>query len=223
MRASLTWEENFPKGYGHTSLAYLKRCPGFADAKKGDLNAAQFVVSRCVKQDRLRGLRKQYPDAVLLPVLGLNQLPLALAQMIGLPIWLHVVLYHTVSRKQLCAFQRLLHKPSFSGYIQCGVEYILIDDVVTQGGTIAALREFVMVRGGKVVAAVALAFAIGSHAIAPTKGYMVRLFVKFGSSLICFLRILGIAATLCELTNAQVRYLLRFASVGNMMKKLDVA
>lgn len=223
MNISLAWEKNFPRGYGHTSIAYLKRCLGFEDAKKGDLDAAQFVVSRCVKQHRLCALRKQFPDAVLLPVLGKNRLPLALAQIIGLPIWFNVFLLHTVSRKYLCAFQRLLHKPVFTGRIQCGVAYILVDDVITQGGTVAALREFVLVRGGKVVAVVALAYAIGSHDVAPAKKHLVRLILKFGSALIQLLQILNVAYSVQELTNSQARYLLRFGSVRNMMKKLAVA
>lgn len=220
MSTSLAWEENFPKGYGHTSISYLKRCPGFDDAKKGDLDAARFVVLSSVKQERICSLREQYPDAILIPVLGRNLLPLALAQIIGLPIWTKVFLLHSVSRKRLCAFQRLLQKPIFTGVIQSNTTYILVDDVITQGGTIAALREFVIAHGGKVVAVVALAYAIGSHAIAPKKWNIVMLLVKFGARLLQFLQILGIASTFEELTNMQARYLLRFASIRNIAKKL---
>jgi hypothetical protein len=184
------------------------------------MNAARFVVGQCVKQNRLQELRMKYPDAVLIPVLGANKIPLALAQEIGLPIWLHVRLIHTVSRKVLNAIQRLLHKPLFAGFVKRGDAYILVDDVVTQGGTISALREFVMVHGGRVVAVVALAFAIGSHAVAPMKGYVVRLFVKFGSLLERLLQMLGVTAAFRGLTNAQARYLLRFASVRNIIKRI---
>jgi hypothetical protein len=214
------WENDFPNGYGHTSIAFLKRCVCFEDAKNGDLDAAQFVVSRCVKHNRLCDLREKYPDAVLLPVLGRNQLPLALALAIGLPIWTHVYLLQTVSRRVLNAAQRLLHIPVFMGYIKEGSEYILVDDVITQGGTITALRRFVVARGGTVVAVVALAYAIGSHAVAPTKRTLIRLTVKFNAALILLLRMLGIAASAQGLTNSQARYLLCFASLGNIEKKL---
>lgn len=217
---NISWEDSFPAGYGHTSLAFLKRCLGFEEAKNGGLEAASFVVSRCVKQNRLRHLRERHPDAVLLPVLGKNKLPLALAQEIGLPIWYGVRLIHIVNRKMLSAIQRLLHKPKFCGFIQEGTQYILIDDVITQGGTIAALREFVIVRGGRVVAVVALAYAIGSHAIAPLKRNVVRLLVKFGMPLILLLQSLGIICDVHELTNSQIKYLLRFASVMNIMHKV---
>jgi hypothetical protein len=216
----IEWESDFPKGYGHTSIAFLKRCLGFEDAKNGDMDAAHFVVGRCVKQDRLQKLREQYPNAVLLPVLGNNKLPLALAQIIGLPIWLDVHLVHIVSRKLLCAIERFLHRPIFTGYIQGDLEYIIIDDVITQGGTISALRNYVISMGGVVVAVVALAYAIGSHAVAPIKRHLVRLLLKFGMTLMSFLKIYGIAVSTRALTNSQVKYLLRFASVGNILKKI---
>jgi hypothetical protein len=221
MDVSLEWEEGFPKGVGHTSLAFLRRCIGFKDAKNGDLDSAQFVVSQCVKKDRLDKLREKYPGAVLLPVLGENKLPMALAQAVGLPIWTEVYLIQTISRKLLCAIERLLHKPIFTGNIQSGLEYILVDDVITQGGTISALREYVLALGGMVVAVVALAYAIGSHAVAPLKQHVVRLMVKFGMALMRLLRMLGIAASAQGLTNSQIKYLLRFASVGNFLKKME--
>ena len=145
MRISLTWDKNFPKGYGHTSIAFLKRCYGFYQAKNVDLNLAHNVVRKCIKQDRLQKLREEYPDAVLIPVLGRNQLPLALAYEIGLPIWFNVYILHTVSRKSLYLMHRLLHKPVFTGYIEQNISYTLVDDIVTQDGTILALRNFVMI------------------------------------------------------------------------------
>ena len=220
MWRSTAWEKWFPKGYGHTSITFLRRCLGFKDAKAGNIDAARFVVRRCVKQERLCELRERYPDAILLPVLGQNKLPLALAQAIGLPIWLQVRLVHTVSRKVLNAIQRLMHKPVFTGYIRHDMEYIIVDDVITQGGTVAALREFVLVRGGRVVAVVALAYAIGSHAVAPLKKHIVRLIVKFGMPLIFLLRAFKIATGFWELTNSQAKYLRCFASLENIRKRL---
>ena len=220
MRISLTWDKNFPKGYGHTSIAFLKRCCGFYQAKNGDLISALNVVSKCVKQERLQELRKKYPNAVLIPVLGRNQLPLALAYEIGLPIWLNVYLLHSVSRKLLCAIHRLLHKPIFTGYIRKNTDYILVDDIIAQGGTILALRNFVTARGGNVVAVIALAYAVGSQNIAPLKKNMIRLFLKFGNRLVQLLNIYGIAVSFYELTNSQVIYLNRFTSFENIIKKI---
>jgi hypothetical protein len=93
-------------------------------------------------------------------------------------------------------------------------------DVVCQGGTVAALRRFVVNHGGVVVAVVALAFAIGSTAVAPARRFWLRLMVKFGMTLTSLLQFYGIAVSILHLTNSQIRYLLRFASVGNIERKL---
>lgn len=220
MNMSFVWEDNFPKGYGHTSIAFLKRCYGFEDAKNGDLNAAHFVANRCIKQDRLCELREKYPDAIVLPVICKNKLPLALAQAIGLPVWYDVHLLPTVPRKFLCAIQRLLLKPTFIGAIHSDLDYILVDDIITQGGTIAELRKYVLINGGNVVAVVALAYAIGSHDVAPSKKHVVRLLVKFGETIIFLLKMFGIVEYVQELTNSQVKYLLKFASIRNIEKNV---
>lgn len=220
MPASLTWDKDFPKGYGHTSIAFLKRCYGFYQAKNGDFDAALNVVSKCIKQKRMQELRSKYPNAVLIPILGQNQLPLALAYKIEMPICFNIRLIYSVSRKLLCAIHRLLNKPMFIGYIVKNTDYIIVDDIVTQGGTISALRNFIMGRGGNVVAVVALAYAIGSHDIAPLKKYTVRLVLKFGNRLIQLLNIYGIAVSFQELTNSQAKYLNRFTSFENIIRKI---
>ena len=217
----IPWEENFPKGFGHTNIAYLKRCTGYEDAKNGDMCSARFVVSQCVKRSRIMALRERYPDAILLPVVGRNKLPMALAEEIGLPVWDSVTLLQKLTRKHLCAIERFMHKPLFTGYIRRDAKYILVDDVITQGGTISALRELVLIQGGKVVAVVALAFAIGSHAVAPLGKHKIGLFLKFGFKLPCILRNYEIAEDVEELTNSQMKYLLRFSSAGNIERKME--
>jgi hypothetical protein len=219
---SLVWGNNFPKGFGHTSIAYLKKCPDFERAKNGDLTAAFRVVQRCVKPSRIIEMIEKFPDSVLLPVLGRNALPLAFAETIGLPVWKKVIPISTLPRKKMMAIQRLLHKPVFAGSIQEGKEYIIVDDIITQGGTIAALREFVLARGGKVVAVTALAFSIGSHHIAPTINILHYLFFKFGYT-IYLLQIIGIFRFFNEMTHSQVKYLLKFSSVYNIFRKIVYA
>jgi hypothetical protein len=216
------WEEGFPRGYGHTSVAYLKRCEGFERAKNGDMNAADSVVQQCVKYKRIHELQSEYPNSVLLPVIGRNALPLAFAQALNMPVWKNVLLTDPLPRKKLFAIQRLLHKPVFVGFVQKDTEYIIVDDVITQGGTIATLREYVLARGGRVVAVSALAFSVGSHYIAPTKDVLLRLFAKFGYP-IGILQAMGFVGSLEELTYSQVRYLLRFSSVRNICNKMEQA
>jgi len=212
-------EDGSLKGNGHTSISYLKQCAGYEQAKNGDIDAARSVVQQCVKKERIADLRRRFPGSVLLPVLGRNQLPLALAQEIELPIWKEVQRTDRTPRKLLRAIQRLLHKPKFTGYIEKNTDYIIIDDIITQGGTVSSLREFVRTQGGKISAVVALAYAIGSHDITPTRENLFRYFFKFGEE-VFILNDRGVAYRYEELTNSQVRYLLKFSSTKNIHNKI---
>lgn len=115
---SFIWEQDFPKGYGHTSIAYLKRCLGYEMAKNGCLYAAQDVVMQCIKRNRLDNIREEYTDSFLLPISGRNALPQAFAEAIGLELWDKVFRVDKVQRKSLCAIHRLQHKPIFAGHVE---------------------------------------------------------------------------------------------------------
>ena len=218
------WEADFPEGLGHTSISYLKRCDGYHAAKNGDMLAAMCVVEKCVKLDRIVAVREQFPKAVLLPVISQNVIPLALASFIGLPVYTGVRRVDAQKRQGLPAILRLMHKPEFSGRIISGMSYIIVDDVVTQGGTVASLRHYVLERGGTVLAIVALAFAIGSRAITMTRVNWVRMLLRFDrSKLENALETYGLCSNVRQLTNSQVGYILRFRSIHTFTSKLEKA
>ena len=141
--------------------------------------AAHRVVKQCVKPKRIEAFREEFANAFVLPVSGANALPMALAQEVGLEVWDKIIRTDKVKRKELPAIKRLQHKPIFTGIIKYDAQYVIIDDIVTQGGTITALRKYILSNGGKVAAIMALAYAIGSYNISPTKDKYVRLFLKF--------------------------------------------
>jgi len=215
------WNKNFPPLYGHTSIAYLKRCPGFNDAKQGDMRAALLVTGVSVKLQRIQELREKYPSAVLLPVMSNNKLPEALARTIGLKVCTGVREVQTLTRKNLSAMERLIHKPRFRGTVCKGESYIIVDDIVTQGGTVSALRQFILSKGGFVVAVVALAYSAGSGVIVPNTDRIHQLVEKFGySRIVETLRSYHIANDLQEMTNSQISYLLRFKTMERIIKKI---
>lgn len=214
----LKWDENFPIGYGHTSISFLKKCKGYTAAKNGDLEAAKLVVAQCAKSVRILELHDRYPEAILIPVMSQNMLPLALALHIGLPIHIGIGYVRESCRRNMSAMQRLLNTPSFHGDICRGTVFILVDDVVTQGGLMASLRRYILLCGGKIAAVVALAYACGSKTLALTEKNLHSLNQKFGHPLFDFLQDFGIATVPDHLTNSQAIYLLSFDSVKNMRK-----
>jgi len=219
-----TWDPGFPKGYGHTSISYLKARIGYEKAKNGDKKAADSVVRQCIKHSKIQYIRQLYPNAVLFPVLGINKLPLALAEAIGLPVCTGIYVIQSAKRKELTAMQRLLNKPQF--YIRYKYfppcEYIIVDDIVTQGGMVAELRRRIIISGGKVLAIVALAYATGSHNIAPIQIILEKIANKFDETeLTSFLTEYNITSKIEELTNSQCRYLMHFKSISNIKKKAN--
>lgn len=107
--------------------------------------------------------------------------------------------------------QRLLNRPLFDGKVQKGYNYIILDDVVTQGGTVSCMRHFLNEHGAKVVAVSALAFGKESTTIALQHETHMKILEKFGrDGLEGFLQEKGIVRGIEELTNAEGKYLLKF-------------
>lgn len=80
-----------------------------------------------------------------------------LAKHIGGELDDEIVQIARVGRSKLTTFLRFLCQPSFAGEVSKGRPYILVDDVVTTGGTFAALYSFIAGCGGTVIATTALA------------------------------------------------------------------
>lgn len=57
----------------------------------------------------------------------------------------------TVTRDKAGAWFRLAHRAEFYGDIERGRNYMIVDDVMTMGGTLADLRSFIIQNGGGVV------------------------------------------------------------------------
>ena len=51
-------------------------------------------------------------------------------------------------------FSRLARQAEFAGVVQVGCEYVLVDDFVGMGGTLANLKGYIESNGGRVLAAV---------------------------------------------------------------------
>jgi hypoxanthine-guanine phosphoribosyltransferase len=207
---------------GYTTLRFLKKCDGYHAAKEhGDRTAAENVIRKCVDVSQLQSIKANYPDAFLLPVLKKNNaLPLGLCANIGLPICLTVSCASPYKRKNMPAIQRILYKPVFFGEIIPERKYILVDDVITQGGTMSSLIQFVSQRRGNIPAILSLTYAKGSKKIAPTKETLSNLKQRFGNPLSEFFEELGMGSEAVEqLTHSEIRYLMKFSSIENIRKK----
>jgi len=62
-----------------------------------------------------------------------------------------------VGRTNMTRFARFLWQPSFCGQVLDGRSYVIVEDMVTLGGTVAALASYIHKHGGRVVAVISLA------------------------------------------------------------------
>jgi uncharacterized Zn-binding protein involved in type VI secretion len=162
------WEESFPPVLIHAQKLDITTHPWFAAARSGDVDAAALLVAdTCsgVVADTLAALG--VGDA--LPCLasvhaqkldGLNVLPDVLAHglqlLLGWDIDMELVQANVVDHSGVIGFAHLARQAVFDGPVQPGRAYVLVDDFVVHGGTLANLRGHILRHGGKVIGATVL-------------------------------------------------------------------
>jgi len=67
----------------------------------------------------------------------------------------------------------------FDGPVETGRDYLIVDDNVTQGGTLADLRSYIESHGGRVVAATTLTGSRQGGTLAPRAEAIAALRVRF--------------------------------------------
>jgi hypothetical protein len=87
--------------------------------------------------------------------------------------------YHTGAD----AMQRLIAPSEFTGTVEIGAQYVLVDDVSTMGGTLADLANYVLMNGGQVVGSVVLVNAARSGKVIPAPKTVELLERRFGDEI----------------------------------------
>jgi N12 class adenine-specific DNA methylase/DNA repair protein RadC/predicted ABC-type ATPase len=189
--AAPSWPENFPNVAIHTSAIALKSHPDYDRAKEGNADAAARVVEKFAKPALIQKLAAQYPNAIWTAVhaeekRGRNKLPNALAHYAaaltdGTADELIVQSTYS-SRTGQNADYRLTNLPEFDGLVLRGRDYILVDDLVSMGGTLAQLRAHIENNGGRVVHITSLAASQFGAKIALSSQTALALESKFGDA-----------------------------------------
>ncbi len=158
------WPADFPDVVVHTTVAQRDGHPGYAAAKSGDAEAALTLAGDLLAPEAVAILQTVTAGCkpLLLPViadetLGFNAIPDAMAQILARRLDLSVVAGEIVQTNKVGhtrapAFQRLVTPATFDGDVQRGAAYVLVDDHVGLGGTLANLRGHVEASGGQIVA-----------------------------------------------------------------------
>ena len=186
---------DFPDVVLHADEMAVKRHPQYSAAKTGDADAAKVLfvahlASRgCVPNvvALLRGQSVRLCRCMPWNWEGVNEIPAALADLLsewlGLPITDSVVQSNTVGHTGASGFQRLANQAFFAGEVESGHRYLLVDDFIGQGGTLANLIGYIESRGGHAVAATALTGKPYSAKLAPDDALIEALRYKHGQDL----------------------------------------
>ena len=158
---------DFPDVLIHAAETSVKQHPAYPAAKCGDAGAALDLVREVFDDalpDRLialvGGRQPMLVSAHAYEREGVNAIPEVLADVmakrLGWRVDGGVVQTNVVTHTGADGFARLARQPAFDGAVTDGAEYVMVDDFVGMGGTLANLRGHIESHGGLVLAAVVL-------------------------------------------------------------------
>ena len=145
----------------------VKKHPDFPAAKAGNIAAAKQLVADVLNPDAVDRIKKALggDSPILAPVyaiedMGINRIPAVfsevLGERLGLSINEEIVQINRVGHTGASGYHRLAFPALFDGDVQNGKTYLLLDDFVGQGGTLANLKGHIESKGGRVVLAATL-------------------------------------------------------------------
>jgi len=162
----------------------------YAAAKSGDSVAAANLVKSLVGTSGLAAVGELVADVKESGPLalvsahayerdGVNAIPGALAELLsvrlGLPHEDSVVQTNIVSHTGAGGYGRLARQAAFGGNVAAGVRFVMVDDFIGQGGTLANLRGWIERQGSTVVGAVGLTGKPYSAKLSPTRSNLMSL------------------------------------------------
>ena len=161
------WSE-FPDVLIHAEEIFVKKHPSYMAAKSGDVDAASELVLASVNEDVLYQLQDQFDEAeppTLISVhaeeaVGVNAIPEIMADYLSYILqWRierFVIQANVVNHTGANGFSRMAKQAVFEGEIAPGKKYVIVDDFIGQGGTIANLRGHILAGGGEVIGSTVL-------------------------------------------------------------------
>ena len=232
-----TWED-FADVILLAAESRTKQHPDYTGAKAGgDAEAASNLINGLVDDTVIEEVRSliatvsESGDPILVSAhawesQGLNAIPITLAQWLSERLQTayetSIVQTNMVSHTGADGYGRLARQAAFAGEVQSESEYVLVDDFIGQGGTLANLRGWIEKQGGKVVGAVALTGKPYSAKLNPSQEQLDELREKHGSDFEKWWKEHFGHAFDC-LTQSEARYLARSPDVDTIRNRIVAA
>ena len=229
-QAPRTAWRDFPKVFIHAAESAVKQHPSYRLAKSGDDDAAtdlvldNFNVPQASALDALAaGRTPTLVSAHAFEREGINAIPEVFADQLGQvlewPVDAGIVQTNVVGHTGANGFWRLARQAEFEGKVTPGCEYVLVDDFVGMGGTLANLKGYIESHGGRVLAAVALTGKPHSAQLAPSPERLHELREKHGTELENWW-IGHFAHAFDALTESEARYLARTETADTIRDRI---
>lgn len=186
---------SFPDVLIHASETAVKQHPAYRAAKSGSADAALALVRETVSEEQNFRLAQLFAGHA--PTL---------------------VSAHAFEREGINAIPEVFA----DGPVQPGREYVLVDDFVGMGGTLANMKGYVESRGGRVLAAVALTGKPHSAKLALTQERLDELRNRHGTELENWW-LARFAHAFDALTESEARYLARTADADTVRSRIAAA
>ena len=226
------WNQ-FPDVLIHASESTVKKHPAYEAAKSGDDVAATHLVLTCLNlaqvvalSQLVAGKRPTLVSAHAMERHGVNAIPEVFADELGRllswPVDAGIVQTNVVSHTGANGFWRLARQAEFDGAVQAGCDYVLVDDFVGMGGTLANLKGHIETLGGNVLAAVALTGKTHSAKLAPTPDRLNELRKRHGTEFENWW-IGHFAHSFDALTESEARYLARTETADTIRDRIAEA
>ena len=232
----VAWRQDFPDAVLLAPESQTRRHPEYAAAKSGGAVAAVTLVHALVDEagiNAIRMLTERAGDSQ--PVLvsahayereGVNAIPAALSKLLskrlGIPFDTNVVQTNVVGHTGADGYGRLARQAAFDGVVERGRQYVMVDDFIGQGGTLANLRGWIEKKGGAVVGAVGLTGRPYSAKLKVAKEQLHELRQRHGREFEKWWREHFGHSFDC-LTQSEARYLARSPDVDTIRNRLAAA
>jgi len=223
----------FPDVLIQADESAVKQSAFYDAAKSGDIESARRLVLATYSQDAIGTMRRMIgnvrPTVVGVSAIeeaGENVIPTALSGLIArrldLPLDDAIVQINKVSHTGAAGDYRLATPPLFDGTVKAGSSYLLVDDFVGQGGTLANLRGFIENNGGRALLATTLTGKPYSARLALSDETLKMLLEKHGSELENWWK-KRFGYGFDSLTESEARYLARIPDADQVRNRILAA
>ena len=204
--------------------SHLKRHSDYRKAKAGNFRSALNLISDLVWPEINQHKDRFSKDSIFAAPFaressGDNAIPQVMAEVFALVCGATAdrglvqitKVYHTGANPM----ERLALRPEFEGPVVSGANYVLLDDVVSLGGTLAELAHYIQINGGLVRDIAVIVNAGRNKSLSPDIKTLRILNERFGNEII---EIFGISIN--ALTANEAQYLVGFRSTDEIRNRL---